>query len=806
MYCEVGAAPNNIAVAIIGAARVSSFLLRLPRRALGAALLIAGGLAIAAPVATGEWSVQLLSIPLFVLAIGEAYTTFRSPHTWNKLSSYVPSILALGASFVLLVSPSLVLNSLPIALAVLLAADGVSKIVIAVARTHQSRVLFLINGFVDCGLALLVWLVSRWIGVALAVGLAVGGCAAIAGWRMLLMPEPASDSESVREAERVHPDGKLRLAPNDAFAALHRRALTKAKDIQVSDAMWIGAISLVFFAIHAGRMPTSNSWLGFLSPIVATAGDLFLTLVVAILLLLPLRLLWRRLTRPAERLAWAYQLHPNDRTQTHPTLAWLLTRWTAARFEFSKGLKDARTSLLSALHLLLRLGLPIAAIFVAINPIWGFSWYFNTESWASGVYQKMTELRVDPWRMAMVDAVLTAIGGDLAGSFQVHPAGVEGQQDFSFLVIGDPGEGDHSQYALIESYLTLGHRPDVKFLVISSDVIYPAGSMADYEFNFYYPFNGFEKPIYAIPGNHDWFDALEGFNANFLEPRAARAALEARVEADLHLTSTNTRRIDALIEQADRLRKLYNVDNNHQHGPFFELQTPDFALIAIDTGILRTVDERQWSWLKGALDRARGKFIMAIVGHPRFAGGNDTSIDDKEFAALYQLLADRGVAVAMAGDTHDFEYYKAGVAGGARDMHYFVNGGGGAYLSIGTAFDWPEQPPVRDWAFYPKLEDLKRKLDSETPLWKRPFLFWLERFGAWPISTAEPLSGIFDFNRAPFFQSFIEVRVERSAQRVHFLLHGAGGPLRWRDLQLGGAVLPQGAKPDDPVDFPMGLK
>jgi hypothetical protein len=30
------------------------------------------------------------------------------------------------------------------------------------------------------------------------------------------------------------------------------------------------------------------------------------------------------------------------------------------------------------------------------NPIWGFTWYFNTESWATGVYQKMTQLRVDP--------------------------------------------------------------------------------------------------------------------------------------------------------------------------------------------------------------------------------------------------------------------------------------------------------------------------------------------------------------------------------------------------------------------------
>jgi hypothetical protein len=100
------------------------------------------------------------------------------------------------------------------------------------------------------------------------------------------------------------------------------------------------------------------------------------------------------------------------------------------------------------------------------------------------------------------------------------------------------------------------------------------------------------------------------------------------------------------------------------------------------------------------------------------------------------------------------------------------------YLSIGTAFDWPDQPAtVRSWAVYPTLEDLKRKLESETPLWKRPFLFWLEHFGAWPISTAEPLSGIFDFNRAPYFQSFVEVRVERSVRRVRLILHRTIGKL-----------------------------
>ena len=49
-------------------------------------------------------------------------------------------------------------------------------------------------------------------------------------------------------------------------------------------------------------------------------------------------------------------------------------------------------------------------------------------------------------------------------------------------------------------------------------------------------------------------------------------------------------------------------------------------------------------------------------------------------------------------DTHDFEYYKEKVGGDGptRTMHHFVNGGGGAYLSIGTALDFPKQPDVAD--------------------------------------------------------------------------------------------------------------
>ena len=347
--------------------------------------------------------------------------------------------------------------------------------------------------------------------------------------------------------------------------------------------------------------------------------------------------------------------------------------------------------------------------------------------------------------------------------FAIDPSGVEGSRDFSFLVIGDPGEGDASQYSLISRYLELGRRDDVKFLVVSSDVIYPAGAIEDYERNFYLPFQGFAKPVYAIPGNHDWYDALEGFNANFLEPKAARAAIEARVEADYGLTSTNARRMDRLVAEAARLRGLYGVDVAHQRAPFFELQTQDFALLAIDTGILRSVDERQWAWLERALDRSQGKFTMAIVGHPRFAGGHDTppvaeggNVSDASgnFAALYRLLASRNVKIAMAGDTHDFEYYKEKVGGDGptRTMHHFVNGGGGAYLSIGTALDFPKQPDVADWAFYPRTDQLRSKMEAEMPLWKEPFWRWITWFNAWPASV-EALSGVFDLTTRPSFRA-----------------------------------------------------
>jgi 3',5'-cyclic AMP phosphodiesterase CpdA len=386
--------------------------------------------------------------------------------------------------------------------------------------------------------------------------------------------------------------------------------------------------------------------------------------------------------------------------------------------------------------------------------------------------------------------------------FMVAPANFTGTDPFSFIVIGDTGEGDASQMVLKDALVRAASADDVRFVVLSSDVVYPTGAMKDYESRFWLPFKGVTKPVYAIPGNHDWYDALEGFVATFFERGAARVAMRARIAADGGVSSTTDPRIEELIERADFLRRQYGVPTGAQAASFFQVQTPAFALIAVDTGVLRGVDAEQLTWLRAALEASRGKMVMAVLGHPFFAGGHDVARDDQEFMAIRSLLRAHGVSIIMAGDTHDLEYYEEPVSGasGPSTVHHWVNGGGGAYLSFGSALAWPAQPDVASWAYYPNQKDVVEKIRVYTPWWKWPAWVWTRSFGAWP-SSAEWLSAMFDYNVAPFFQSFVVVTVEPAARRITIRPWGIHGPLSWSDFDRSPAVGTPGPASDQAVEW-----
>jgi hypothetical protein len=54
--------------------------------------------------------------------------------------------------------------------------------------------------------------------------------------------------------------------------------------------------------------------------------------------------------------------------------------------------------------------------------------------------------------------------------------------EFSFIVLGDTGEGDASQLVLVDKFLK--EAADTAFTLIASDVIYPSGRSHDYRAKF----------------------------------------------------------------------------------------------------------------------------------------------------------------------------------------------------------------------------------------------------------------------------------------------------------------------------------
>jgi uncharacterized membrane protein HdeD (DUF308 family) len=752
-------------------------------RITGLALLTLGLalLALAAPVSRAEYPASRVGGLLALAAALELLHALRRSEAAARRRATVGGVISMLLALLLINAPLVASEALRFLMAAWFAVDTVRYATGAFRRDgRKERTLAALAALGNGALALLLLFARGWV-EAWVIAMAGAGRIFGIGWNIATAPVfTAGDADDTIVRE-------LGLAEEPAAVALAAEVEAGERARAGADRGWTIAFIATLFAIHMGRMQTDLTLLGLLSPAIAVLGDMAVAVLAALLVVNPLYLLWRGpATRWIERRVWRLHL----RYVETASVGWsvrLAAAWLRWRLRFAIRLRGSRYSVPAALYQALQTGLPIAAIIAATVPVWGMSWYFDSENWASGVWNSWAESRTDNWREAMVRAVTADAGGPAAGlPFAVTPEGVDGA-DFSFVVIGDPGEGDASQHVLRDQILEVTERPDVRFLVISSDVIYPAGSMNDYEAKFWLPFKGVTRPVYAIPGNHDWYDALEGFAATFLEADAARASMRARVEADLRVTSTTDARIDGLIRRAEALRAEYGVPTGFQRAPFFEVQTDRFALLAADTGVLQRIDPAQREWLVAALQRSRGKLTMAILGHPFYAGGHDHTWAGGEFAELKQLLLAHGVTIVMAGDKHDLEYYRDPGPAPAEAVHHFVNGGGGAYLSLGAALAWPEAPPTAEWAYYPAREAVSRKIEAVTPWWKRPAWWWTRRFDAWPFS-AEWLSAAFDYNVAPFFQSFVEVRVERSANRVRVIPYGVHGRLAWGELASSPGV------------------
>jgi hypothetical protein len=259
----------------------------------------------------------------------------------------------------------------------------------------------------------------------------------------------------------------------------------------------------------------------------------------------------------------------------------------------------------------------------------------------------------------------------------------------SFFLVGDPGEGDRSQWCVVAPLLERDTVDDTHFMLIVSDVIYPAGSTDEYRDKFYGPYANYRKPIFAIPGNHDWDDGdLSGFGFHFFD-----FGTPGYKRPDGVIKATPLRKLwrgasdpsdDAVEYRATRDDTYSGRYRKRQPGPYFSIDTGPLLVVAIDTGFANRLDEQQGRWLAEVSELNKPKLL--ITGRPIWVNGEckkGTIEGDAVPDSVDAVVRDpaNGYVAAIGGDTHNYQHYPVAVDLDGRTIHYVVSGGGGAFLS-----------------------------------------------------------------------------------------------------------------------------
>jgi hypothetical protein len=278
----------------------------------------------------------------------------------------------------------------------------------------------------------------------------------------------------------------------------------------------------------------------------------------------------------------------------------------------------------------------------------------------------------------------------------------------SFLVMGDTGEGDASQYAVVPPLLS--QAGNTAFLFICSDVVYPAGEILEYRDKFFRPYRDYPAPIYAVPGNHDWYDDLVGFmshlcSADQRPPRSAGAFASSAWLRDL--LSSRPRSADRAAVADMRALRAAPDQQARQSGPYLAIDAGPVRLVGIDTGITGSIDRDQAAWLRRvSAESPRPKILL--TGKPIYVDGayragaieDGGRVDDIVTAREHNYIA------AIGGDIHNYQRYPVGLSDG-RTIQYIVAGGGGAFMHSTHQIPRVSLPGVDEQAFrcYPLRGD-----------------------------------------------------------------------------------------------------
>jgi hypothetical protein len=258
--------------------------------------------------------------------------------------------------------------------------------------------------------------------------------------------------------------------------------------------------------------------------------------------------------------------------------------------------------------------------------------------------------------------LIEALASQPQGDFDYSGSIATATGDFWLDYAADLGDGWNATYAVADAIatpeLTLEHRgtPEIvragRVLVFGGDEVYPYPSRSEYEVRtetpYVHAFAGRAKPdIYAIPGNHDWYDSLVAFSRTFCRPERGFAGCPTK-----------------------------------QTRSYFALQLPaNWWLLAIDLQLGADLDEPQVQYFQKVASRmdAQARLIFCVPeprwiledAYPRHSSYEELSsthfLEDKVFK--------RKARVFLTGDLHFYKRHE-----NAEGVQKITAGGGGSFL------------------------------------------------------------------------------------------------------------------------------
>lgn len=307
----------------------------------------------------------------------------------------------------------------------------------------------------------------------------------------------------------------------------------------------------------------------------------------------------------------------------------------------------------------------------------------------------------------------------------------EGSLWFDYVAdIGDGFDPTYSIARLLATDLTLEHEGATHstrrgaFLLLGGDQVYPTAARDEYQNRFIGPYRaalpyvGVHPPaVYALPGNHDWYDGLTSFLRIFCQ----------------HNLHGSGRWIGAW--------------RTRQRRSYFAVRLPgDWWIWAVDSQLASDLDHPQLLYFEELAatipeaDRERQKIILVTAepnwvycphpGEPKTCRRMSEAFSTlAHFEKTYIRAKGLRLRLVLSGDLHHYVRYASEESGATR----ITSGGGGAYL-LGTdgmpeklevregtdetvAADEPRRGYVKQGAYPDAAES--RKLASG--IWKLPF-------------------------------------------------------------------------------------